>query len=197
MWTGRRPFPRDKTKKIQFLNNRVKKSKNWKNPKNTYKNFFDLAPIPVEFHTKMILIPLLHSWTVEKTKKKSLGHPENGPFPRAFPIYSDQVLITYRALNKYQRRDFLPPRTQWWKIPHLSTKRGKCAPAGGLLPAIRPKKYNSWSSGSKIEKTSKFRKLLIKFFFYFLRSPSCLTPKWFPYPCYIAQPSRKQKKSCI
>jgi hypothetical protein len=81
------------------------------------------------------------------------------------------------------------------EIPHPSLKRGKCRVDGGGYFVGKRRAWPEKEKGSNFWKTVKFRKLHMKFFFPFPPGPATLTPKWSPYPCYLAQPSRKQKKT--
>jgi len=87
MCTGQRPSTRSKPKKIQFLIFRVKNSKNRKNTKITYKNFFLIFSSSVNQYVKMILMVVLHSWPVEKKTKILQLDLQNGPRKSIFPSY--------------------------------------------------------------------------------------------------------------
>ena len=148
--------------------------------------FFIFSPISVDSYTKMISMLTLLKPAVEKIKKKLSSWPRKGTMNSVpyIVLYIKCLLCDFEGVRKWSP-----------KITRPSTKRGKCAPAGGHLPVLEQKKYNSWASGSKIGKTEKMWKLLIKFFFPFFQYRLTLVSKWCPGAHYLSQPSRKQKKS--
>ena len=72
------------------------------------------------------------------------------------PYYGPaRVLYVTLLYSTHSISDFEGGRKVWPKITVPSAKRTKWAPPRYPQPVLRPKKYNSWSSGSKIQKTSK------------------------------------------
>jgi hypothetical protein len=92
MWTGRRPFTRTKPKEIQLFRNRVKNSKNRKNTKITYENFFLIFSSPVDQYAKMILRVRLLKPAVKKTVKILQLDLQNGPRKKLFLVLYIQGL---------------------------------------------------------------------------------------------------------
>ena len=113
------------------------------------------------------------------------------PFQESF-LY---IVTCYSTLNMYQRRDLPPPRTRWWKISRPSTKRGKYRVDGGGYFVGKWRSWSEMGKCSKIEKTVKFQKYHMKFFFPSPRPLSTLTPKYSLYLYYIAGLSKKPQKS--
>jgi hypothetical protein len=197
MCTGRRPFTRTKPKEIQIFRKMVKNSKNWKNAKITYENFFLVFSSPVDQYVKMILRVRLLKPAVEKTVKILQLDLQNGPRKSFFQSYIYGAFGRIEYYMKCSISNFVGGRKQWPKITVPSVKRGKCwGPRGDHFMSKR-RAWPEKGKTSKSEKTVKFQKILMKIFLHFFRSRSTLTSKWSPYPYYLGQPSRKQKKSHI
>ena len=85
--SGRRPLTRTRPKKIQPFSNNLKKSKDLKIHKITYKFFFDLAPTPLMPYPKMILMVTLRKPAVKKTTNFALHDLQKRPIKTAMPMH--------------------------------------------------------------------------------------------------------------
>ena len=143
----------------------------------------------------MIPIPLLHSTAVKKTKKKLHLDLEKRPFCSFFTIYIGRQYYMWLVLSNPSISGLVPRRKVSPKIAVPWSKRGKCAPAGGHSPVLNQKKYKFSGKWSKIRKTEKMRKLLMKFFFLFSPARSTNMSKWSLWSLYLSRPSRKGPRS--
>ena len=114
------------------------------------------------------------------------------------PYYGPaRVLYVTLLYSTHSISDFEGGRKGWPKITHPSTKQTKWAPPREPQPVLRPKKYNSWSSGSKIQKTSKNLKkpqFTSEFFFDLAPIPADTSAKILPIVVLLSTAVEKKTK---
>lgn len=99
--------------------------------------------------------------------------------------YQKNFISNFRIFSVFQKFDHDQ------KSPHPPSKQTKDAPAAGPSPVLDQKKYMPSATASKIQKTSKFHILLIKFFLHFTRPPLNPTTKILPIPTLHSWPVKK------
>jgi hypothetical protein len=172
-----------------------KKSKNWKIPKNTYEIFLHFFRSRPNHMSKWSLWMVYIAGLSRKRPKSCIFRPKMD-LEKAFfrPIYI-RAFGRIEYYMKWLLSELEGGRKVWSKITVPLAKRGKCRGVWGDYFVGKWRAWPEMGKCSKIQKTVKFRKILIKIFYPFFRSWPDHTPKYSPYSHYIAQPSRKQQEN--